>query len=250
MPTFTRDGAALWYETRGEGTAVLLFAPGGLRSRDAMWRASPGAPPRVWNDWTQVLPAAGYRIVTMDQRNAGQSLAPVGGNDGWHTYAADHLALMDHLGIERFHTLGGCIGASFCLRLCQDAPHRILSAVLQNPIGYNPAAPGYFPDGHAEWSKEQMAVRADLDPAALDSFGHNMWQGDFVYSVDRDFVRRCSTPCIVLPGDDAPHPAVIGEELRGLLPNTEYLRDWKGPAHLDAQKVGILAFLARHTPHS
>ncbi|MCZ6860281.1 MAG: alpha/beta fold hydrolase [Alphaproteobacteria bacterium] len=55
----------------------------------------------------------------------------------WHTYAADQLALVDHLGIERCHTLGGCIGSSFCLTLCEIVPERISSAVLQNPIGWN-----------------------------------------------------------------------------------------------------------------
>lgn len=248
MPTFTRDGATIWYDVIGEGPEVLLFAPGGLRSRDEMWHSPPGGPQRVWNDWTKVLPEAGYRVVTMDQRNAGRSRASIKADDGWHSYAADQLALMDHLGIERFHTLGGCIGGSFCLRLNQDAPERIISAVLQNPIGFNPEAPSYFPDGHAEWSKEQSVARPELAANALAQFGRNMWAGDFVFSVERSFVRQCRTPCIVLPGNDTPHPAIIGEELGRLLPNTEYLKDWKGPAHLAAQKAGVLDFLARHSP--
>jgi pimeloyl-ACP methyl ester carboxylesterase len=248
MPTFTREDASLWYDVIGGGFPVLLFAPGGMRSRDEMWHSPAGGPQRVWHDWTKVLPEAGYRVVTMDQRNAGRSRTPIAGADGWHSYAADHLALMDHLGIERFHVLGGCIGASFCLRLCQDAPDRVAAAVLQNPIGLNPEAPAYFPEGFAEWAKEQCAARPDLDPAAVAQFGRNMWSGDFVYAVDRKFVRRCAAPCIVLPGSDKPHPAVTGDELRQLLPNAEYLKDWKGPAHLAEQKSRVLVFLAKHTP--
>jgi pimeloyl-ACP methyl ester carboxylesterase len=137
---------------------------------------------------------------------------------------------MDHLGIGKFHTLGGCIGASFCLKLCKVAPERVTAAVLQNPIGLSPDFPTYFPDSFAEWSNEQRAARPDLDKAALRSFGENMWTGEFVFSVSRDFVWRCSVPGLVLPGDDTPHPAVTGRELAEILPDVETLHDRKGRA--------------------
>ena len=46
------------------------------------------------------------RVIAMDQRNAGESRGPISGNDGWHTYTADQLALMDHLGVGCFHVVG------------------------------------------------------------------------------------------------------------------------------------------------
>jgi pimeloyl-ACP methyl ester carboxylesterase len=247
MPVMHRDDAEIHFEEYGSGFPILIFAPGGLRSRMEMWHTPPGGPPRSWNDWTEVL-AKSCRVVALDQRNAGKSRAPIAAGHGWHTYAADHLALMDHLGIKRFHTLGGCIGASFCLKLCEIAPERVTSAVLQNPIGIDPESPNYFPDGFVEWSREQRAARPDLDEAALRAFGRNMWGHDFVFSVTREFARRCKTPTLVLPGDDMPHPAVVGRELAELLPGTEVLQNWKGPAHLHAQRDRVLAFLARHTP--
>ena len=60
-----------------------------------------------------------YRLIGMDQRNAGRSVADVKPDHGWHTFAADHLALMDHLGFKKFHVMGGCIGGS-CLVSCGD----------------------------------------------------------------------------------------------------------------------------------
>ena len=123
-----------------------------------MWQAPAEGPARAWNDWTGKL-ASHYRVIAMDQRNAGRSRAAIAADHGWHTYAADHLALMDHLGHRRFHTLGGCIGASFCLKLCEVAPERVSAAVLQNPIGLNPDAPTYFPDSHHAWGQEQRAAR-------------------------------------------------------------------------------------------
>lgn len=247
MPVLERADAEIYFEEFGHGYPVLLFAPGGMRSRHEMWHAPAGGPPRAWSDWTEVL-AARYRVIAMDQRNAGRSRGAIAADHGWHTYAEDQFALMDHLGIARCHVLGGCIGASFCLTLCERAPERLSAAVLQNPIGLNADFPTYFPDGFAEWAEELRAARPELDPAALDRFGRRMWGGDFVFSVGRDFVRACSVPCLVLPGDDKPHPAATGLELVKLLPNAAMLRDWKGPAHIDAQRKRVLGFLAQHTP--
>ena len=59
---------------------------------------------------------------------------------------------------------------------------------------------------------------------------------------------RCAVPCLVLPGNDTPHPAVIGAELAELLPNAEQLNPWKGPEHLDEQCERVIGFLEKHTP--
>jgi pimeloyl-ACP methyl ester carboxylesterase len=247
MPVLERPDAQIYFEEFGDGYPVLLFAPGGLRSRLEMWHSPAAGPPRAWNDWTRAL-AAHYRVIAMDQRNAGRSRGAIAAEHGWHTYAADQLALMDQLGHRRFHTLGGCIGASFCLKLCELAPERISAAVLQNPIGLNPEAPSYFPESHRDWSQEQHAARPDLDPTALASFGRNLWQGDFVFSVSREVARRCQVPCLVLPGNDVPHPAIAGAELARLLPRCEVLDPWKGPEHLALQRERVLSFLRTHTP--
>src|SRR5262245_20972936 len=247
MPVLNRPDAQIYFEEFGGGYPVLLFAPGGLRSRIEMWQTPAAGPPRAWNDWTVTL-ATRFRVIAMDQRNAGRSRGGIAADHGWHTYAADQLALMDHLGHRRFHTLGGCIGASFCLKLSELAPERISAAVLQNPIGLNPEAPSYFPDSHRTWSEEQRAARPDLDAAALESFGRNMWGSDFAFSVTRELVRQCPVPCLVLPGNDTPHPAMVGAELASLLPHKEVLDPWKGPEHLAPQSQRVLQFLTTHTP--
>ena len=51
-----------------------------------------------------------------------------------------------------------------------------------------------------------------------------------------------------MPGDDPPHPQAIGEEIIGVAPNVEALRQWKGPDHLPAAIERVSAFLERHTP--
>ena len=247
MPMLKRPDGEIYYQEYGQGYPILLFAPGGMRSRSDNWHSPAGGPPRNFSDWTQSL-ADSYRVIAMDQRNAGRSRTAIEADHGWHTYAADHLALMDHLGFQRFHTLGGCIGGSFCLKAVETAPKRVLSAVLQNPIGLHPEFPEYFLEGFVEWTKEQRAERPELDEAKMRSFGDNMWSGEFVFCVSRDFAKRCPVPTFLLPGNDKPHPAATAAELAALLPGVDVLQDWRGPQHLDEQLRRVRTFLDRHTP--
>ena len=243
----TRPDGEIYYEEYGNGFPILLFAPGGLRSNLAMWHHPADGPQRSWCDWTEVL-ASKFRVVAMDQRNAGRSRTAIRADHGWHTYAADHMALMDHLGHERFHVLGGCIGGSFCLKAIDVAPKRITAAVLQNPIGLHPVETDYFPKSAAAWNAEKRAERPDLNEADLVGFAHTMWDHDFVFCVDRDFAKRCPAPTMLLPGTDVPHPAATSAELARLLPGVEVLEHWRGPEHMEQQRIRVTDFLVRHTP--
>ncbi len=247
MPVLKRGDAEIYYEVHGAGPPLLIFAPGGLRSQLAFWRESPsnpGAPPPWMNPMAALTPH--FTVVAMDQRNAGRSRAKVTADDGWHSFAGDHLALMDHLGYRRFHVMGGCIGASFCLKLCEMAPERIGAAVLQNPIG--------FADNRATWEE---AVRGfartmrerdpGLNEATIARFGANLFGGDFVFSVTRDFLRRCTTPLLLLPGSDTPHPAAVSAEIARLAPDVEVQQHWRGPEHLEEAIRTVTDFLRRHT---
>jgi pimeloyl-ACP methyl ester carboxylesterase len=249
MPIARLGDAEIYFEAYGAGFPVLVFAAGGLRSELAFWRHSPSNPaakPPWMDPMTDLAPR--FRVVAMDQRNAGRSRAPIASSDDWETYARDHLRLMDYLAIDRCHVMGGCIGASFCLKLCEMAPDRIAAAVLQNPIGHADNRE-VFANLSALWAKGIREKRPEIEQATLDAFTRRMFGGDFVFSVTRDFVRRCPTPLLVMPGDDAPHPAAIAEEIAALAPDVEVLQEWKGPAHRDAAITRVSQFLERHTPH-
>jgi pimeloyl-ACP methyl ester carboxylesterase len=237
MPVFEREGISLYYEEYGSGFPLLLFAPGGMRSNIDFWRHGPFDP-------TAEL-ARDFRVIAMDQRNAGRSRAPVSATDGWETYAADHLALLDHLGARRAHVLGGCIGSSYCLRLIQLAPERVSAAVLQNPIGLSENRTAFYEMFDA-WAGDLKKARPELNQAALDTFRARMYNGDFVFSVSRDFVRACRTPMLVLAGDDLYHPAPISEEIARLAPNCELIAKWKTPDATPAAVARVRAFLKAH----
>jgi pimeloyl-ACP methyl ester carboxylesterase len=188
-----------------------------------------------------------FTVIGMDQRNAGKSVADVRPDHGWHTFAEDHFALMDHLGFDKFHVMGGCIGGSYCFEAIEHDPMRIAAAVLQNPIGlwenrdtWDAAVKGY--------GETVRARDPSISQATIDSFGRNMFGGDFVFSVTRDFMKNCRTPLLLQPGTDKPHPARTSEEIAALAPNIEVQKDWRGPAHLQDSIRRVHAFLEKNTP--
>ncbi len=89
-----------------------------------------------------------------------------------------------------------------------------------------------------------------LTEAVIKKFGDNMFGGDFVFSVSREFVRRCRTPLLLQPGTDKPHPAETSAEIARLAPNLEIQKDWRAPTHLAESIRRVTDFLTRNTPAS
>jgi pimeloyl-ACP methyl ester carboxylesterase len=211
-----------------------------MKSATGLWANAP------WNPVAELAPR--YQVISMDQRNAGRSTAPVHNGDGWHTYTADQLALLDHLGIDRCHTFGMCIGGSYCLGLAHEAPDRITAAVLLQPIGLDDNREAFYQmfDG---WAEE---LRGGSHPTVPDSVWQamrgRMYDGDFLFNLSRAQVAGLATPILVLRGNDLYHPASASEAIAELAANASLVRDWKTPEHLAAGRQAVLDFLAAHTP--
>jgi pimeloyl-ACP methyl ester carboxylesterase len=242
MPTFQHGNATIYYEEYGQGFPILTFAPAGLQSTIAVW-SQPSAPINPTTEW-----ASSYRVIAMDQRNAGgKSRAPITAQDGWHTYLGDHVALLDHLKIDRCHLYGQCIGGSFIMAMLKAQPQRVASAVLAQPIGrVAPALPPKTPRFEA-WAKS-LENHPEATEAVLDAFYSNLYAPGFVYSADRAGAATCTTPCLVLAGNDEAHPFPISEELAKLLPKAELITEWKTGEALASARTRVKEFLAKHTP--
>jgi pimeloyl-ACP methyl ester carboxylesterase len=184
----------------------------------------------------------------MDQRNAGgESRAPITAHDGWDAYTADHVALLDHLRIDKCHLYGQCIGGSFIINMLKHHPERVQSVVLAQPIGrVGPLKPEWNPN-YRGWA-ETLTDRPEATEQVLNAFYQNLYTPGFVYCADRDFVRTVKAPCMVLAGNDEAHPWPISEELSKLLPNCEFIPEWKTEPALTPAKARIKEFLAKHTP--
>ena len=244
MPSFRHRDATIHYEEFGRGFPILTFAPAGLQSTIEVW-SKPMAPINPTTEWADT-----FRVIAMDQRNAGgQSRAPITAKDGWDTYTGDHLALLDHLGIQRCHLYGQCIGGSFIFNLLKAAPARVASAVLAQPIGRVGPMPAGRTARFDAWA-ETVKDHPEATPAVLDAFFQNLYGPGFVYCVDRAFVSTVRTPCLVLAGNDEAHPWAISEELSKLLPACDFVPEWKTGAALESARVRVKEFLAKHTPHA
>src|SRR5258707_5322430 len=129
MPSFEHHGAQIHYEEFGQGFPILTFAPAGLRSVIGVW-SQPSAPINPTTEF-----ASNYRVIAMDQRNAGgQSQAPMTAQDNWDGYTADHVAVLDHLRIDRCHLYGQCIGGAFLIHNPQRRPQPSGSPLPSQPV--------------------------------------------------------------------------------------------------------------------
>ncbi|MGQ0575589.1 MAG: alpha/beta fold hydrolase [Pseudonocardia sp.] len=240
MAMLHRGDVHVHYEEHGAGFPVLLIAPGGMRSAIGAWDNAP------WNPIEQL--ASRYRVIAMDQRNAGSSTAPVSGSDGWTTYTADQLALLDHLGVERCHVLGMCIGGPYILSLLRAAQERFAAAVFLQPIGLdgNRDAFGEMFDG---WAIEIRGAHPEAGDADWAAFRANMYGGDDVlFSASTAQIATLDNPMLVLLGDDLFHPQVASRTLAATAPHATLVERWKDPADRPAARAAVEEFLAAHTP--
>lgn len=239
MPFLEREGASIHYEVHGEGFPVLLLASGGMRSSIPYWGKAP------WDAITRLSPH--YQVIAMDQRNAGQSKAPITEADGWQTYTADQVALLDHLGVDRFHAVGMCIGGSYIMALADAVPERLASGVMLQPIG---CADNHqtFLDMFGDWADEKRPEQPAVSESVWTGFRDAMFGSrDLLFNKSEADVARCRTPLLVLMGNDIYHPEFTSRRIAELAPNATLIEKWKEPEHIGDADVAIREFLAANS---
>ena len=124
------DGLRTHYEVLGDGPPLLMYAPGGFDATMDKWRTQ-GVYARV--KLLDHLPKR-YRCIVFDRRECGAS----GGRVElitWAHYARQGKLLLEHLGIERAHVMGGCMGCSCVMAFGVAYPQATLSMLLWWPVG-------------------------------------------------------------------------------------------------------------------
>ena len=130
VPSTLIDGIATRYEIVGDGPPLLMYAPGGFDATIEKWRAG-GVYERI--KLLEHLPK-NYRCIAFDRRECGHSggrVEPI----TWRHYAEHGKRLLEHLGIERAHLIGGCMGCSCVMAFAVAYPQATLSMILWWPVG-------------------------------------------------------------------------------------------------------------------
>jgi pimeloyl-ACP methyl ester carboxylesterase len=246
MPFYERGPVRIHYQEAGAGFPLMLIPGGGLNSTIS----------KLNNPFDAIGEFKGeYRCIAADLRNAndGQSTGPLEPDRPWDAYTDDQLGLMDHLRIDRFLVMGFCIGGPFIWNLLKRAPDRVVAAVLAQPSGSRPEARDLFYEGNMKnWGPELVKRRPEISMETVDRFLTRMYRtnADFVFTVTRDFVRKCQTPVLILPDDIPQHPYAVAMESAMLAPKAEVsMFPWKEPKERIPLAVRqIRSFLRAHRP--
>jgi len=115
MPIVRSGDADIAYETAGSGDPLLMIM--GFMADSRMW--------------TLQTPAFSehFRCITFDNRGVGMSSSPPGPYTT-EQMAADAIAVLDDLGIERAHVLGISMGGAIAQHVALKAPERVRSLIL------------------------------------------------------------------------------------------------------------------------
>jgi pimeloyl-ACP methyl ester carboxylesterase len=87
-----------------------------------------------------------YRCIAFDERGHGWSDRPHGDDFGWHGFAADLLAVIDHLRLDRPAGFGHSCGAAALLLAEQARPGTFSALYCYEPVmypGFTPLAPSF-----------------------------------------------------------------------------------------------------------
>lgn len=229
------DGVPLYATTVGHGGDTV----GGI-SRPVLVLLHGGGP-----DHRSLIPLAEQladlcTVVLPDIRGYGRSICADPTRHTWAQYAADMVALLDHLGVGRAIVGGAGLGATITLRLAVAYPKRVLGSVLisvedieddeqkQAEIEFMDAfAARVRMEGiEAAWAP----ILDDLAPIVGAMVRDAIPRSDpasiaAAAAIGRDRAFRSveelagiATPALVFPGMDWRHPPALAEHLARMLP--------------------------------
>jgi pimeloyl-ACP methyl ester carboxylesterase len=184
MPIADIDGIATYYEVRGDGPPLLMFSPGGFSATAANWTSF-----SIYARLNLVDHLAkSFTCVMFDRRESGASGGRVE-RITWADYAAQGKGLLDHLGIDRAHLMGGCVGCSVAAIFATRWPESAASMVLYSPAGgarYRMAQHARFARHLSYVSERLVASVAELATATDAGFSQDPRVGPWVSVIRND----------------------------------------------------------------
>jgi len=211
--TVSADGVTLAGEEAGEGVPVVLLH--GLT-----------ATRRYVVMGSRSLERGGHRVVLYDARGHGRSSpAPDPGAYGYDRLAADLLAVLDELGIDRAVLAGASMGAHTIARAALAHPERVAAVVLATPA-FDPEAD---PDLE-RWDRLSAGLREGGVDGFVDAYGEPEVPEAFKDTVRRILRQRLSAH---------EHPEAVADALRAV-PRSRPFEAWDDLAAIDVP-VAVVA---------
>jgi len=147
----TANGISITYEDKGPKDAPAILLVMGLGGQLTLWP----------DEFVDALVAHGFRVIRYDNRDVGLSTRfdaagvpnlkwmfvkaalklPVRSAYTLADMAADGMALLDHLGIERAHVVGASMGGMIAQHIAARYPGRVLSLTSIMSTTGNPRLP-------------------------------------------------------------------------------------------------------------
>jgi pimeloyl-ACP methyl ester carboxylesterase len=184
VATAVIDGIETRYEVLGAGPALLMFSPGGFDATLDKWRTQ-SVYARV--KLLDHLPNK-YTCIVFDRRETGQSGGRVE-RISWSHYLSQGKGLLDHLGIERAHIMGACMGCCPAALFGVTHPETALSLVLYWPVG----GAKYRMNGHRRFAEHLVYIEqhglagvVSLVNSHTKSFGEDPRGGPWTSVIRRD----------------------------------------------------------------
>jgi 3-oxoadipate enol-lactonase len=178
MPVVAANGLEISYTDSGGDGPVVVFSHGFLMDRTMFDQQV-----------TALVPA--YRVITWDQRGHGDTRA-TGAFTYWDS-AADVLALLDQLGVERAVLAGMSQGGFLSLRAALTAPDRVRALVLiDSQAGQeDPAVSPAYEQLHQAWLDhgpgpvQEVVASIILGPGQWDGW-YAKWNDQYTQSAPDD----------------------------------------------------------------
>jgi pimeloyl-ACP methyl ester carboxylesterase len=197
---------------------------------------------RVWYGWMPRL-ARHYRIVRPDMRGFGQS-TPMPRDFPWtlDRIIDDYCALMDELGIERFHLGGAKIGGTIARAFAARRPARALTLTAVGPppparanggSGVPALSEMFEQHGVEYWARQDMAQRlgSSFPPAGVEWWTKSMgstalstqlgFMGPIACADFRADLPKISCPTLVITTEAVRNAVDATRAWQEMIPNSE-----------------------------
>jgi pimeloyl-ACP methyl ester carboxylesterase len=183
MPTAHLNGIDIYYEESGEGPNLLFVNGSGSTLEQARLLV-------------QVYAGAGLHVAAHDQRGLGKTSIPPGPYT-MADYAADAIALCDHLGWDTFRVVGTSFGGMVAQEIAVTVPDRIERLALLCTSSGGVGAPSY---PLHELRDLPSAEARELGMKLLDTRFDEAWLAE--HPDDRGIVELMTSRAVAEPGSE------------------------------------------------